>query len=646
MSTATTTAKLPATGDRPTSNRGSAGLIFTVLYLLGMVLLFVAERMVLESKTIRFSLDGAAAALFLIAIAGRLARRAKLSRDGRAVENRILLAYLGGLIAILLYVLQADAVMEKLRPRFAEAKSAQRYQGALGALWPTLFLCSILPLIFIEISYAGMDVGRTLELNRVKRSAASGAILAMTIALVFALNFIIAEFNKKVDLSYFKTTQASESSKKMVKNLSEPFKVTLFFPAANEVEDQVRSYFEDLRRESKHVEVKTLDHVMDPNLAKELGVTDNGTVVLTRKKQNELIQIGTKLQRAKSTLKKLDGEFQAAFRKLAQVQKVAYLTVGHEERTGEDRDKVRGSSIRDLRTLLGRLNYQVKELGIAQGLGQEVPSDATIVIIIGPRKELLPAEVEALKKYLRGGGKVLAFLDPEAGVDFAPLLGPFGLRFNPTRLANDRFHVRLTMTQADRHVLFSNRFSAHPSMSTLTRNSSQVATVMLGAGWLDEIPPTEQNPTRPQVQFLLHSMPFTWNDQNANLEYDPPAESRKVYELAAVVTMPVGAPKPPPTKTGKKPEQPELKLIVVADSDLVSDQVFRNPGNGYLFVDSVKWMGGEEETIGETTSEEDIRIMHTREKDQVWFYLTIFGVPALVLGGGIYYTSRRRRRKP
>jgi hypothetical protein len=35
----------------------------------------------------------------------------------------------------------------------------------------------------------------------------------------------------------------------MVKNLSEPFKVTLFFPAANEVEDQVRSYFEDLRRE-------------------------------------------------------------------------------------------------------------------------------------------------------------------------------------------------------------------------------------------------------------------------------------------------------------------------------------------------------------------------------------------------------------
>lgn len=642
----TTTAKLPAAADNPSSNRGSAGLLFTALYLLGMVVLFVAERMVLESRGLRLSLDGIAAALFLCAIAGRLARRGKVGPEGRAVENRILLAYLGGLVAVLLYVLQSDAVMEKLRSHFAEAKSAQRYQGVLGALWPTVWICSILPLLFIEISYAGMDVSRTLELNRIKRSAASGAVLAMTIALVFALNFIVAEFNKKVDLSYFKTTQASESSRKMVKNLSEPLKVTLFFPAANEVEDQVRSYFEDLRRESKQVEVRTLDHVMDPNLAKELGVTDNGTVVLTRGKQNELLQIGVKLQRAKSMLKKLDGEFQTAFRKLSRVQKVAYLTVGHEERTGEDRDKVRGSSIRDLKTLLGRLNYQVKELGIAQGLAQEVPSDATIVIIVGPRKDFLPAEVDALKKYLRLGGKLLAFLDPEAGLDFAPLLGPFGLRFNPVRLANDRFHVRLTMTPADRHVLFSNRFSAHPSMSTLTRNSSQVATVMLGAGSLDEIPPTEQFPTRPQVQLLLHSMPFTWNDANANLEFDPPAEARKIYELAAVVSMPVGGPKPPDAKTGKKAEQPELRMIVVADSDMMSDQVFRNPGNGYLFVDSVKWMGGEEETIGETTSEEDIRIMHTREKDQVWFYLTIFGVPALVLGGGIYYTSRRRRRKP
>jgi len=42
--------------------------------------------------------------------------------------------------------------------------------------------------------------------------------------------------------------------------------------------------------------------------------------------------------------------------------------------------------------------------GLGQGLGQEVPPDATVVILAGPRKEFLAAEIEALKKYLDGGG--------------------------------------------------------------------------------------------------------------------------------------------------------------------------------------------------------------------------------------------------
>lgn len=624
---------------------GSGGIIFTILYLVSMVLLFVGERMVLESRGLRLGLDGVAVLGLIAAMAGRVARRGRLGAEARVVETRILLCYLAGVASLLLYVAQADFVMERLRPMFGEARSAERYQVALSALWPVVWICSFFPLLFIEISYASMHVGRTVELNRIRRSGSSGLVVSMTICLVFALNFIGAEFNKKKDLSYFKTTEPSESSKKMAANLSEPFRATLFFPAANEVEEQARSYFEGLKRESRFFEVRTVDQVLEPELAKELNATENGVVVLSRGKQHEQLTLGTTVARAKGGLKKLDGDFQAAFRKLSQVQRVAYFTVGHEERTDEDRDKVRGTGIRDLRTLLQRFNYSVKDLGLGQGLGSEVPADATLVIIVGPRKDFLPAEAASLKKYLQGGGHVLAFLDPEAGLDMAGLLGPFGLKFTPVRLANDKFYVRLTRSQADRQAMFSNRFSAHPSVSTLSRNSNQLASVLLGAGYLEEVPPTEPSGSKPQVQFTIHSMPFSWNDANNNFEFDAPAEARKVYELAAVVTMPVPKPAtPPPAPAGKKPETPEMRLVVVADSDLVSDQVFRNPGNGYVFVDALKWLGGEEEYIGETTSEEDVRIMHTRKEDQWWFYLTIFGVPALVLGSGLIYVSRRRRR--
>jgi ABC-type uncharacterized transport system involved in gliding motility auxiliary subunit len=564
------------------------------------------------------------------------------------VESRILLLYLLGVVALVLYAAQADFMMDKLRPMFEEARSADRYQGALTALWPTLFVCAVFPLVFIEISYAPMDVIRTLELDRIRRSTRSGALLATTCCLLFVLNYILDEYNKKVDLSYFKTTRPSESSKKMVKNLSEPVKAMLFFPGTNEVLDEALSFFDELKRESSRFTVKQVDQVMEPELAKDLSVSQNGTVVLVRGKQHQSISLGTKLKRAKRKLKKLDGEFQTAFRKLMKKQKVAYITVGHEERSKERRDGRKGTEIREVYNWLERLNFAVKDLGVGQGLASEVPADASVVIVPGPRRDFLPAELETLRRYLAGGGRMMLFLDPEADLTFEPLLKPFGLKFTPEKLANDKFYVKMTYTPADRHVLYSNRFSAHPTVTTLTRNAHRAAAIMLNAGYLEEVPPAAG--TKPQVQFTIHSMPFTWNDINGNRIYESATEKRKVFELAAVVTMPVKENKPAPKKMKDKKdkkgkeEKPEMRLIVAADSDMIVDPLFRL-SNGFFFLDGLKWLTGEEEIIGDTSSEEDVRIVHTRKEDQLWFYLTIFAVPLVVLGGGIYYTRRIRRRR-
>jgi hypothetical protein len=41
--------------------------------------------------------------------------------------------------------------------------------------------------------------------------------------------------------------------------------------------------------------------------------------------------------------------------------------------------------------------------------------------------------------------------------------------------------------------------------------------------------------------------------------------------------------------------------------------------------------------------EQDVRIEHSKQGDQVWFYSTIVGVPALVLGVGLAFSRRARR---
>ncbi len=627
---------------------GSGGLVFTGAYLIGMVLLYIGERLVAsDASGTRIALAVFALCGFAFAIIGRLRRKAQVGEAAVAIEKRILALYLIGLLALVIYVAQADFMMDKLRGVFAEPRAADRYAGALATLWVVIWLCSVVPLLFVEISYAPMNTFRTVETPRARRSASSGLVLAMTVALVFVTNYIVSQYNKKVDLSYFKTTRPSESSKKMVAALSSPFEVTLFFSTGNEVLDQAQAYFTELAGISDKLKVKVVDQVLEPRLAKKLSVSNNGSVVFAKGKRNHQLVLGRKLRRAKSKLKKLDSEFQNAFLKLARRQKIAYLTVGHEERTRDPRDKRPGSSIRDVRIALGKLNYTIKDLGLAQGLGSEVPKDASVVIIAGPRKPFLPGEADALKRYLKDGGRAMIFLDPESEQTHEELLGPLGLKFTSQVLANTRYHYRLTRTPADRVILISNRYGSHASVRTLSRFSRKLGTLMIGAGSLAEIPPVGGGSV--QVAFTLHAMPMTWNDIDGNRRFDRGKEKRGRYELAAAVTKKLGkrsgAQQNDKQAKLSKQDEDEMRVIVVADSGVISDKAFRNPGNQLLFTDGIKWLGGEERFIGAVTNEEDVRIVHTRKEDQLWFYLTIFAVPAFVLAGGLFYTRRRRSKR-
>lgn len=639
---------------KTTAGLGASGLRWTAAYLFAMVIIYFGERVV-ESTTARMLCWVIGAAGILAALAARFQRiRASRStesagRKATPVERRILLCYIGGLVGLALYLMQADFMMDKLRPMFETAQASDRYEGVFATLWPIVWLCSMLPLIFIEISYAAMDMSRTVELRRINLSAASAMVLAMSVVIVGSLNFIGEQLNEKIDLSYFKTTRPSDSSKKMVQNLSKPLKVYLFYPGANEVQEHVQSYFTELAAASSQLEVQVVDHALDPKLAKQLAVTKNGTVVLSSESRNERVNIGTKLNEAKRALKKLDSEFQAAFLKVSRGAKIAYITVGHEELDRSRRDGIEGASIRDMRTVLQRLNYTIKQLGIGQGLSEKVPDDATLLIIAGPRKRFVESEVRSIHGYLARGGRMLILLDPEAKESHKELLDPLGLNFHPIQLANDRHHIRAKFNQSDRRILYSIRFKSHPSVTTLDRNAPRVAAIFMGAGYLtkDETGTAALNP---KVKFTIQSMSQTYDDANENFTYDSGAEHQKTYQLAAAATF-APTSKPAPSKDAKdkkakptKAEDEEGRAVVVADADLFSDRIFRNPGNQLFFLDSVKWLGGDEKFQGEVSSEEDVRISHTRKEDQVWFYLTTIAVPAFVVGFGIFRTRRRRRK--
>jgi len=224
----------------------------------------------------------------------------------------------------------------------------------------------------------------------------------------------------------------------------------------------------------------------------------------------------------------------------------------------------------------------------------------------------------------------------------AALAGIVGLTYSPDLLANETTHIAVRANDSDRTRLQVTSFSSHASVSTLSRASGRAAIVVFGSGSLDK-PQATSN----KVDFTVRSPSGTFNDANHNFKLDKDTEKSAVYNIAAAVTKPVAgaapepAPKPDDKGKDKKPEPKEMRAFVSADVDAFSDLVLTNViGNQVLFVDAMRWLVGEESYAGQTNSEEDLHIEHTKQQDLAWFYSTIFGVPAVVLGVGLLIRRR------
>ncbi|MBL8951321.1 MAG: Gldg family protein [Myxococcaceae bacterium] len=598
----------------------------SIIFGLGLAFLYVGER-ITETGNNRAILSGLGALVVLFAIGLRLTRMRGVSADRAAVERAFLLLQLTGVAALFLYFVQSDlwakvatATLDTTSPKLA---------GVLAALWPALLAIAVLPQVLMEFAYAAMARAKLVELGRMREATWSGLGLAFAFVFAMAGYYVASERDGRVDLSYFRTTKPGDATRKLVASLDEPVKVALFFPKANDVAEEVKSYFEDLKAESKLLEVEELDHPLEPVKARELGVSGNGTIVVSKGSRKESMVIGTDIEKARSALRGLDQDVQKRLLLVARGKRVIYLTQGHGERREEPIGSIdQRATISALRNKLREQNYELKNLSTAEGLGAEVPKDAAAVLILGPTQPFSEPEAKTLEEYGKRGGKLLIALDPEAGLDFKELVQPLGLKFDPTMLANDAVFIRSQGGPSDRSILATSSFSSHPVAGTVGRAGSP--TVFLTSGSVDELP---AHPAELTVDFTVRANAQTFNDLNNNFNADPPGETRKSYGLVASVTR-----RAPSNKL-----EEELRVVVMADSDAVGDIVLPQvQTNQALVLDTLKWLFGEERTMGLTNSETDVAIVRTRQQDQVWFYLTIFLAPAAVLLVGFF----ARRKKP
>jgi hypothetical protein len=641
------------------------------LFFIALFLVFLGERVLQGTTTSRMLVTGAGMLGLVAATIVRWATGGRVPGERGRIERLLGGTQIAAVVAVVVALLSSSLGARLIGLETLDAVARERWDTILLVMWVTLLLCSVLTMAFAEAALVPMRRAPLPESRRIKSAAAAGLVLGLAVAYLSLFVASARHYGVAVDFAFFKTAKPSDSTLRIAASLKDSVRVVAFFPAVNEVRNEVEQYMRTLGRSNPKLKFEFVDRVLSPKVARELRVSQDGAIVLVRGEAREMLNVGVEMKSARTTLRNLDQEFQKSLMKIARDARIVYLTTGHHELN--DRmahpSPVNENGISILRKLLEMQNYRVLDLGMSQGLASEVPADANLVMVLGPREPFAVAEIAALKRYAERGGALLLGLDPEAladqpdtakpvpsavalvgpkdegaalaaglasggvGPDLDALAGLCGLAVDPAILTNDKTDfVSFAGNKSDRARIVSNRFGSHASVSTLSRHQAWV--VLFGAGSLKKLDPNDRN-----IDFALRSTTTTFQDKNRNFEADT-GESRASYDLAAAVTHKLAA---PPAGGGKAGSSPEQRAFVVADADLFGDLVLKNvPTNRYLLLDAVRWLGGEESLSGAVNSEEDVRIEHKKDKDVLWFYATILGVPLLVLGLGLLWSHRSK----
>jgi ABC-type uncharacterized transport system involved in gliding motility auxiliary subunit len=471
---------------------------------------------------------------------------------------------------------------------------------------------------------ARLFAGRSARLGTI--SAASVLVVAGILA---AINYISTREHKRWDLTASSQFTLSPQSIKVLQNLDAPLKLTAF---AKETElGMYRDRLSQYEYVSKKVATDYVDPDKKPAIARQMQIQAYGTVAIEYKDRIERVTGNSEQDLTNGIIKAVTGK-----------ERKVYFTQGHGEK---DTSASERAGYSEITKQLTHDNYKVERLPLAQQ--SAVPADASVVVVAGPRTDLLAGEIDALKAYLDKGGKVMLLLDPPEKADSPPLanLTAFAHDWAIDVGANVVVDVsgmgRLLGT--DETVPVAVNYPSHPIVQGLDLLTAfplarSVSPVTGGVGGRFAQAFVETS-AKSWAETDLKSL-FTGGKEVALDEKkgDKPGP----VSIAAAVSAPVTA-APDAGKPVEDAAKPEARVVVFGDSDFAANLAIGVSGNRDLFMNTVSWLAQQENLIAIRPKEpDDRRVSMTANQQLRVLILALFVVPIAVLGSGVYAWWRRR----
>jgi ABC-type uncharacterized transport system involved in gliding motility auxiliary subunit len=322
-------------------------------------------------------------------------------------------------------------------------------------------------------------------------------------------------------------------------------------------------------------------------------------------------------------------------------EKRVYFLSGHGEKDPANTDERTGYSA--LVEALRRDNFEFGPLVLAQT--NQIPENATVVVIAGPTTDLLESEVELLRGYLARQGKLLVMLDPPDLKTPRPfprltgLLKEWGVNVSETVIVDVSGLTNVATVPV----------AAPPYPNHAITDRFNLITMFPMAR---AITPAEGAPADRSPQPFVQTTPRAWAETDiATLEaQDGPRPDPDKGDVTGPVPVAVAVATPaktdapaPEQKEGEEQKSPETRLAVFGDSDFVANAYLGLEGNSNLFLNTVNWLAQQESLIAIRAKDPaDRRLTMTANQATAMFWVSIVLIPAAVIGAGVFSWWRRR----
>jgi len=454
-----------------------------------------------------------------------------------------------------------------------------------------------------------------MQARQTKYAAYATIYILVIAAVLVVVNFLANRYNKSYDATANKRFTLSDQTKKVVGDLKQDVTIS-YFDRANGMQ-AAKDLLDRYQNLSPKVHIQYVDLLKNPTLARAQNVTREGEAV---------ISVGTRREDAKTFDE--EGVSGALIRALKGGEREVCVVSGHGEHRLDDSSQSDGFS--GFQSIVQRDNYKVQSINLQEKA--QVPADCTAIVVAGPTGDYIQPEVDAIKKYVEGGGRALFMLDPPLRLGrkqisdntaLTDLLASWGVTADKDLLLDESAASQLFGGGPEAPVIL--QYDSHPIVNDLTNISTAFPLSR-------SLETKNTDKTTITKLFSTSADSFATSDlASSEIRINPAKDKHGPFTLAVAGTY-----------MGAKPSE-SGRFVVIGNSGWASNQALGFSGNRNLLLNMVNWLSSDEDLISiRPIAPEDRRINLTRQQFRMVQSFSQFLLPLFVIVLGVMVWVKRR----